>query len=139
MTNTTEIRDTIASTTSATIATVKEGAQTATRRAAQGIEGNPLAVLVGGIAVGVLAGALLPKTERETEMLGPVGKKLNEGASAALRAARDAGGAELAAVGISRDAAREQVGKLFDGVMTAVKTAGDAATKAAKGTTPSDN
>lgn len=132
MTKTTEIRDTIANTASSTIATVKEGAQVAGRRAAEGVEGNPLAVLVGGIAVGILAGALLPKTERETEMLGPVGKKLNEGAGAALRAARDAGGAELAAAGISRDAAREQFGKLIDGVMTAVKTAGEAATKAGK-------
>lgn len=132
MTDTKDIRDTIATTASNTIATVKDGAQTAGRRAVEGIEGNPLSVLVGGLAVGVLAGALLPKTEREAELLGPVGRKLTEGAAAAARAARDAGTAELAAAGISKTAARQQVGKLLDGVVSAVKTAGDAAAKSAK-------
>ncbi len=114
------------------IDTVIDTAQAAPRRTAQGIDGNPLAVLAGGIAVGVLAGAMLPRTDRENELLGPVGKRLTEGAAAAARAARDAGTAELMAAGISREAARAQVGKLIDGVMTAVKTAGDAATTAAK-------
>lgn len=117
---------------------VIDTAQAAARRTAEGIESNPLAVIAGGIAVGVLAGALLPRTERETEMLGPVGKRLTQGATAAARAARDAGTAELMANGISRDAARAQVGKLIDGVMTAVKTAGDAATKAAAPTPSKD-
>lgn len=126
------VRDTIAQSTTTTIATVKDSAQTAARRTMEGIEGNPLSVLVGGIAVGVLAGTLLPRTERETEMLGPVGKKLTEGAAAAARAARDAGTAELAAAGISRDAARQQVGKLLDNVLGAVKTAGEAAARGAK-------
>lgn len=117
---------------------VIDTAQAAARRTVEGIESNPLAVLAGGIAVGMLAGALLPRTERETEMLGPVGKRLTQGATAAARAARDAGTAELMANGISRDAARAQVGKLIDGVMTAVKTAGDAATKAAAPTPAKD-
>lgn len=112
--------------------TAREAAQTAARRTVESIEGNPLSVLVGGLAVGVLAGALLPRTERETEMLGPVGRQLRQSAATAARAARDAGTAELAAAGISRDAARAQVNKLLDNVMTAVKTAGDAAAKAAK-------
>lgn len=120
------------------IDSVIDSAQAAARRTAQGIEGNPLAVLAGGIAAGVLAGALLPRTERETELLGPVGKRLTEGATAAARAARDAGTAELIAAGISRDAARAQVGKLIDGVMTAVKTAGDAAATATKATPDKD-
>lgn len=114
------------------IDTVVDSAQTAARRTAAGIDGNPVSVLVGSIAVGVLAGTLLPRTQRETEMLGSVGKRLNDTAMAAARAARDAGTAELMAAGISRDAARAQVGKLLDGVVTAVTTAGDAATKATK-------
>ncbi len=113
------------------VESVRETAQGAARRTVEGIEHNPLSVLVGGIAVGVLAGALLPRTDRENEMLGPVGKKITEGAVAAAKAARDAGTAELVAAGISRDAAREQASKLFEGVMSAVKTAGDAAAKAA--------
>ncbi|OYY67076.1 hypothetical protein [Sphingomonas sp. 28-62-11] len=123
---------------SSAIETVVDTAQAAARRTAAGIDSNPLAVLAGGIAVGVLAGALLPRTDRETEMLGPVGKRLTESAAAAARAARDAGTAELMAAGISRDAARAQVGKLIDGVITAVKTAGDAATKANQPAPPKD-
>lgn len=115
-----------------TIAAARETAQDAARRTVESIENNPLSVLVGGIAVGVLAGALLPRTERESELLGPVGRKITDGAVAAAKAARDAGAAELVAAGISRDAAREQASKLLDGVVKAVKTAGDAASKAAK-------
>ena len=107
-------------------------AQDAARRTVATIENNPLSVLVGGIAVGVLAGVLLPRTERETAMLGPVGKRLTEGAVTAARAARDAGTAELVAADISREAARAQVSKLLDGVVTAVKTAGEAASHATK-------
>jgi hypothetical protein len=118
------------------IDSVIDTAQSAARRTVDGIEKNPLAVLAGGLAVGVIAGALLPRTDRETEMLGPVGKRLTEGATMAARAARDAGTAELIAAGISRDAARAHVGKLVDGVMTAVKTAGDAAAKATKASAP---
>jgi hypothetical protein len=53
----------------------------------------------------------------------------------ALRAARDAGAAELAAAGISRDAARVQIARLIDAVSNAATRAGEAAaepTKAAK-------
>lgn len=124
--------DTARDTASGAIDTVRDAAATAARRTADSIEGNPLSVLVGGLAVGVLAGALLPKTAREGELLGPVGKRLTNGAAAAARAARDAGQAELIAAGISSGAAREQVGKLFDSVVAAVKTAGDAAAKATK-------
>ena len=121
--------DTARATATDTLKTVRETAAVAARRTADGIDGNPLSVLVGGLAVGVLAGALLPKTDRETSLLGPVGKRLTEGASAAARAARDAGQAELVSAGISSSAAREQVGKLFDTVVSAVKNAGDAAAK----------
>ncbi len=114
------------------VETVRESAASAARRTADTIEGNPLSVLVGGLAVGVLAGALLPKTEREDELLKPVGKRITQGAGLAVKAARDAGLSELAAAGISREAAREQVKKLMDSVAGAAKTAGDAAAKAAR-------
>jgi len=113
------------------IETVRDTAQQAVRRTVESIEDNPLSVLVGGIAVGVLAGALLPRTDRETQLLGPVGRTISQGAVAVVKAARDAGAAELVAAGISRGAAREQASKLLDGVIGAVKTAGSAAAKAA--------
>lgn len=122
----------------AALDTVVTTAQGAARRTAQGVDDNPLAVLAGGIAVGLIAGALLPRTDRETALLGPLGKRLADGATVAVRAARDAGGSELVAAGISKAAARAQVDKLIEGMMTAVKTAGDAAVTAAK-TPPTQN
>lgn len=120
----------------ATLDSARDGAARAARRTAEAVEGNPLAVLAGGIAVGVLAGALLPKTERESALLGPVGKRLTEGATTAAKAARDAGVAELASAGISRDALREQAEKIVGKVMSAVQDAGDAAARAAKTAKP---
>jgi len=96
-------------------------------RAGKAIESNPLAVLAGGIAVGLAAGALLPKTQRETELLGPVGKRLNGAAASAAEAAREAAKAELGSIPLSKDAARTQVSNLIDQVAKAVSSAGEAA------------
>ncbi len=96
-------------------------------RASRSVDAAPLAVLAGGIAVGAIAGLLLPRTEQEAQLLGPIGRKLNEGAATAARAARDAGKAELAAAGLSRVGANEQVGKLLESVGKAARSAGEAA------------
>jgi ElaB/YqjD/DUF883 family membrane-anchored ribosome-binding protein len=112
------------------IDTTRESARDAARRAAEGIEANPLAVLVGGVALGVLAGALIPRTEQEGKLLGPVGKRLSDTATGAAQAARDAGKAELDALGLNKAAARDQVGKLLGGVVQALSSAGAAAAKA---------
>ena len=105
----------------------RDAAREAARRTAEGIEANPLAVLVGGVAIGVLAGALVPRTEQEGKLLGPIGKRINDTASGAAQAARDAGKAELDSLGLNKEAARDQVGKLLDGVAKAISTAGAAA------------
>ena len=110
--------------------TAKSTATDAVRRTAEGIEANPLAVLVGGIALGVLAGAVIPRTEQEGKLLGPVGKRINDTAAGAAQAARDAGKAELDSLGLNKEAARDQVGKLIDGVVKALSSAGAAAAKA---------
>ena len=96
-------------------------------RAGKAIETNPLAVVAGGIAIGLAAGALLPKTKRETELLGSVGKRLTGVAAGAVEAARDAAKAELGSLPLSKDAAKAQVSKLIDQVAKAVSSAGDAA------------
>jgi len=96
-------------------------------RAGKAIETNPLAVVAGGIAIGLAAGALLPKTKRETELLGSVGKRLTGVAAGAAEAARDAAKAELGSLPLSKDAAKAQVSKLIDQVAKAVSSAGDAA------------
>lgn len=101
------------------------------RRTAAGLDANPIGILVGGLAVGVLAGALLPRSDREKELLAPMGARIGATAKAATQAAREAGQNELAEAGISKDAARDQVRGLFDGVTKALSSAGAAAVKAA--------
>ena len=111
----------------------KEAARETTRRTAEGIEANPLSVLVGGVALGVLAGALIPRTQQEGKLLGAVGKQLTDTASDAVQARRDAGKAELDALGLNRNAARDQVGKVIERrVEGAQRPAGSAAVKGSK-------
>jgi hypothetical protein len=96
------------------------------------LEANPLAVLAGGAAIGILAAAMLPRTKREAELFGAAGKRMTAAATAAATAARDTGLKDLEARGISGKAAKAQVGQLLDGVVEAAGTAGEAAASAAK-------
>lgn len=105
----------------------RDAANDAGDRLVEGVDANPLAILAGGVAVGLVAGALLPKTELEGQYLGPLGAKLNEGARTAASAAAEAGKAELAAVGLSKVGANEQVGKVLEGLGSAVRSASTAA------------
>lgn len=95
------------------------------------IEANPLGIVAGGLALGALAGALLPRSDREKELLAPIGKQLGERVRAATEAARSAGQEEFANLGLTKDGARDQVKTLFDGVTKALSTAGAAAAKSA--------
>lgn len=113
------------------LSSARDKAAEAARRTAEGIDANPLGIVVGGLALGVVAGALLPRSDREKELLAPLGATLNVRARAAIDAARDAGKGQLDELGISRDAARDQVRNLFDGLTKAVQTAGAAAARSA--------
>jgi len=103
----------------------------ALKRAGDAFEANPLAVLAGGAAIGLIAGISMPRSERETRVLGPIGKRMTAAASAAAAAARDTGLAELEAHGISGKAAKAQVSRLLEGAVEAAGTAGQAAASAA--------
>jgi ElaB/YqjD/DUF883 family membrane-anchored ribosome-binding protein len=105
----------------------RETAATAAARAGEGIEANPLAVLAGGIAVGAIIGALLPKTESEQKVLGPLGKRLSETAVAAAAAAREAGKEQLTSAIPDKDAAKESLKKAFGNVVEAAKDGGKSA------------
>lgn len=109
----------------------RDAANDASNRILEGVEANPVAVLAGGIALGLFAGALLPKTKRESDLLGSLGTRLNNGAVAAAKAAKTAGAAELAAAGLSRVNANDQINKLIEAVVRALATAGAAAKEAA--------
>ncbi len=110
----------------------RDSAADAARRAGQTLEANPLGILVGGLAVGAIAGALLPRSAREQELLAPVGKRLSTSARAAIDAAKDAGRTELESRGFTRDAGQEQVRNLLGGLGKALSSAGAAAVSTAR-------
>jgi len=111
--------------------TIKSGGAVA-RKAAEGVESFPVAALVGGLAVGVALGALLPRTRQEEELLGTLGGAINDRARDAVSAARDAGQAKLDELGISTDAAGKQVGKLIESLAQVAESAGTAAVEAVR-------
>jgi hypothetical protein len=104
-------------------------------RVGEAAEGNPLAIVAGGIALGIVAGALLPKSKRETELLGPVGRRVTDVATGAAEAAKGAATAELASLPLSKTAAREQVGRVLDQIAKALSSAGEAALNSSQQTT----
>src|SRR5688572_8794446 len=98
------------------------GARSVGQRAADGLEANPVAAVVGGLAIGALAAALLPKTRREEELLGDVGRRLTDTAREAARAARDAGREQIDELGLSREGVRRKLDDFTDRAVGAVKT-----------------
>lgn len=109
----------------------REAATDAARRTAQSIEANPLGILVGGLAVGVLAGTLIPRSAQEKELLAPVGKTLSARARAAFNAARETARTELDQNGLTKDAAQAQVRGLVESLTKVVQNVGSAAVKSA--------
>lgn len=113
-------------------ARAKNTATDAARRAGESIDANPLAVVAGGLAVGALAGALLPRSAKEKELLASVGKRIGDTARQAFAAAKDAGREELSGAGLTQDAARDRGKELLGGLGKALSSAGSAATQAVK-------
>ena len=123
--------------TAAAYATAREAAgnayETAGRKASQGIDSNPVAAVVGGLAIGAIVAALLPRTNREEELLGPVGRKINDSAREAARAAKEAGRGQLDELGLSRDGLQTKLNEFTDRAAGAVKSSAGAAAGAARG------
>lgn len=101
-------------------------------KTSDGIDKNPLAIVLGGMAIGAIVGALLPRTERETKVLGKAGKKLNKKARKMADAAKAAGKDQVESLGLNGDALRLQFRELVSKAALAVKAASQAATDAAK-------
>jgi hypothetical protein len=91
------------------------------------VEGAPLAALAAGVVVGAVAGALLPRNDKETELLGPIGSKIGQAAAEAAKAARDAGKQELGMLGENKSPMEMMVDKAVDAVSKAGSAAGSAA------------
>jgi len=110
----------------------RESAANAGRKAGDGIGEAPLIALAGGLAIGALLAALLPKTAKESELLGPVGERLTGTARTAAEAAKDAGKARLEELGLTRDAGAETLRSILKGAGDATKASAQAALSAVK-------
>jgi ElaB/YqjD/DUF883 family membrane-anchored ribosome-binding protein len=105
--------------TASAYSSARETAASAGRRTADGIDGNPMAAMIGGIALGAIVGVLVPLSRGERQLFGSAGKRLNDTAREALAAARDAG--------------KEQLDGFTDQALDAVKASASAAADKVKG------
>lgn len=97
----------------------RERAALARAKTSDGIDEAPLIALAGGLAVGVLLAALLPRTEREDKLLGPIGERITGGARTAIDAAKDAGRDKLSELNLTRDAGTSALEQIIKGVSEA--------------------
>ncbi|NIJ18533.1 hypothetical protein FHS95_000202 [Sphingomonas naasensis] len=102
-------------------------AQGRAAKAAESLGDNPVALLAGGVALGVVIGMLLPRTAKERELLEGVGRSLADRATATASAVKDAGKEEINALLPGRDATKERVTALFGNILDAAKGAGQKA------------
>lgn len=77
--------------TTALYGSARERASDVTRQTAERIDTNPLAAVAGGLALGAVLGALLPRTEREVQALGDMGHKVTDVARDAANTAVETG------------------------------------------------
>lgn len=105
--------------TSAAYGTARDSAASAGRRAADSIDANPMAAIVGGLAIGAIAAAFIPRTRKEEELLGPLGGRIADTARGAVGAAKEAGRDKLDEIGLNTDNARQRMSDLIGGAASA--------------------
>jgi ElaB/YqjD/DUF883 family membrane-anchored ribosome-binding protein len=113
----------------------RDTARNAGQKTAQGIDSNPMAALVGGLALGAIAAALLPRTDREEQLLGAAGRKVTGTARDAANAARDAARQQIDELGLSKDGVQRRLNEFTDKAVGAVKSSAGAASGAVKNNT----
>ena len=104
----------------------------ARERASEQLSGSPLLALGGGLAIGALAAALLPRTRAEQRLMGKAGSRITTSARDAYDAAKEAGREKLAELNITRDAGAGAVQSLIDGLGEAARSSGQAAVDAVR-------
>ncbi len=96
------------------------------------LEPNPLATVIGGIVIGAISAALLPKSRHEDKYLGALGRNMRGRARNATAAAKEAGKEHLDSIGLNRDSATTQMRDLATKLGKAASAAGTAAAQAAR-------
>jgi len=114
------------------VAATRDAAKKAVARSEETISNSPLAIVAGGAALGILIGALLPKSRAEGKYVGGAGRKINETVKTAYQAAKDASRDQIGELGLSNDNMRAQFKDLFGKAIEAAKTAMAAAQDAVK-------
>jgi len=99
----------------------KDRASSAGTRTKSTVQSNPAAAVAGGLAVGALLAALLPRTEREARTLGPLGNRLNEKAREGVRAAKDTGRSKIDEIGLAT--VKDKIGEIVSGKKSSSDTA----------------
>lgn len=119
--------------TSSAYSSAREGASRATQRTTEGINSNPEAAILGGLALGAILAVVLPKTQRESEVLGQVGRRITDTAREAARAAREAGRSQLEEAGFTKETAKQKLSDIASRAGEAAKTSASAAAQTVKG------
>jgi len=86
-----EVLETARERTASAYETARERASAVTRQATEQMSVYPVAAVVGGFALGALIATLLPKTEREEQLLGKTGRRITGAAREAAQKGFDAG------------------------------------------------
>lgn len=115
------------------LGTARDTAAEARRKTADGIDESPIAALIGGLAIGALAAAFLPRTQKEDELLGDLGGKINEKARNAAQAAKDAGRDKLDELGINKDSALDKAKEFAATAAGVARESANAAASTVKG------
>jgi ElaB/YqjD/DUF883 family membrane-anchored ribosome-binding protein len=108
-------------------ASTRANAKKAADKTAEGVDKNPLAAIAGGLVVGAILAALLPRTARENKLVGNVGSKVRATASKAAKNARETAKEQLDSLGVNADAAKGQLRDLVSKISEAASSAGSAA------------
>ena len=114
------------------VAATRDVAKKAVTKSEETISNSPLAIVAGGAALGILTGALLPKSRAEGKYVGSAGRKVNETVKTAYEAAKEASRDQIAELGQSNDNMRSQIKDLLGKAVEAAKTAIAAAQDAVK-------
>jgi hypothetical protein len=103
-----EVFETARERTASAYETARERASAVTRQASEQMSVYPVAAVVGGFALGALIATLLPRSERESRLLGGTGRRLTGAAREAAQKGFDAGKSQFEEI---RTKAAQKVGE----------------------------